>query len=110
MYFIANDTGKLINANVSKVRKIASTKDTRFIFCKYWGTKDEQMKLPRMAIVNSTAKSSTPMTPKRTPWMTLSNEPEKIVNEQVAAAWIELHPRDLYMGIRKIPPPKPRLL
>lgn len=65
------------------------------------------MKLPKIEIENSIVKSSKPMIPKRTPWMTLSNDPDKIVNEQVAAAWIGLHPKALYMGIKNSPPPKP---
>ncbi len=47
------------------------------------------------------------MTPRRIPWITLSKDPDKIVNEQVAAAWIGLHPKALYIGIKKIPPPNP---
>ncbi len=56
---------------------------------------------------NNIEKSSNPMIPKRIPWITLSNDPDRIVKEQVAAACIGLHPKALYIGIKKSPPPNP---
>lgn len=80
------------------------------ILWRYLGIKVEQIKLPKIDAVNKTKKSSNPIIPNIMPCITFNNELEKIVNEHVAVAWIELHPKDLYAGIKKNPPPLPKPL
>lgn len=61
--------------------------------------KEQQTKLPKIAPVKRTEKSSKPINPNKAPWITFNKELKKTVKEQVAAAWIELQPKVLYIGI-----------
>ncbi len=58
-------------------------------------------------MVNNTEKSSKEIIPNILPWITFKRDPENIVKEHVAVAWIELQPNDLYIGIKNKPPPSP---
>lgn len=106
-YFRYKDSGKLKIATTTSTSNTPSTNETLLILCRYLEIYVEQTKLPKIEIVNRVRKSLRPMNPKRLPWITFKSELEKMVNAQVAAAWIPLQPRDLYMGMRKRPPPSP---
>ena len=106
-YFEYKERGKLIRAITTKNSKIPSTIDTRLIFCRYREIYVEQKKLPEIEIEKRTIKSSNLIIPNKMPCITFKSEPEKIVKEQVAAAWIGLQPNALYIGIKKSPPPNP---
>ncbi len=55
-------------------------------------------------------KSSNLITPKSIPCIQFKQAVANIEKAQLAVAWIELHPKLLYIGTKNSPPPKPNPL